>query len=74
MGGYILIFFREVNVSQHILYEDEDKIRSEIMDLIVQKSPNILRNFYCLFVKYPTSSVFICSALLYADIWCHFSN
>lgn len=68
MGEYLLIFFREANVSQHVPYGDEDNILSEIMDLIVQKSPNILGNFYCLFVKYPTSTIFICLALLYADL------
>lgn len=62
MGKYILIFLREANVSQHIPYGDEGKILSSIIDLIVQKSSNILGNFYCLFVKDPTSIVFTCPA------------
>ena len=62
MGKYILIFLREANVSQHIPYGDEGKILSRIIDLIVQKSSNIFGNFYCLFVKDPTSIVFTCLA------------
>lgn len=48
-------------------------ILSEIMNLIVQKSHNILENFIA--ILYPTTiMVFICSAWLQANIWYHSSN
>lgn len=47
------------------------KFFSEVMDLIVQKIQH-LGEFLLPFVKYPASTVFTCSALLYADIWYYF--
>lgn len=42
----------------------KDRILPKIMYLIVQESPDILRNSYCLFVKYPTCTVFIICPIL----------